>query len=364
VRRILISGYYGWRNTGDDALLAASAWGVRRSFGPAVEIAATAPEIPTFPGSAAIRPTIPRVQRFRGEVRLKRAWAALHAGSFVFGGGSVFHTAAQLEFLTRLLRLSGKGPHVAAGVSLGPFRSVADERACARLLRRLRFVGLRDRASAEIAGALAPDVETRLTFDVAALVSLLEGAPTTHGTRRGIGLALCENERDRDEARDRRRRDRITAMLSRLAREVEEEVVFIDFNGDTERGDRGMHADLAARAAELGMRVRSIRYDSRPLEVLRRIGSLRAIVAMRLHAAVFGYLTGTATLLLSYHPKCIGWSEQVGLPPACVHDSTDFDVAAVAEELRLATSGRAHAPALPVAEAQRRALLNFPDVRE
>lgn len=362
MRRVLISGYYGVQNTGDDALLAASAWGARLAFGSSLAIAATASRLPIFPGSSSIRPATPAAQRFRGEARLRRAWEAFRAQSFLFGGGSVFHTAEQLNLVRRLLDLSGGGPHLAAGVSLGPFRSVADERACARVLRRLRFVGLRDQESHEMARALAPGIESRLTFDVAPLIARLDGAPTRPAIRRGIGFALCENEGDRsDREGDLQRRERIASVLSILKSDFDEEVVFIDFNGDPQRGDLEVHADLAARARNLRIPVRRVTYDPHPLEMLRTVAGLRAIVAMRLHAAVFAFLTGVPTVMLSYHPKCVGWANQVGLPTA-PQDSKTFDVRAVADQLMTAVQGQAPAPALSVAAAEERALLNFPDL--
>lgn len=362
MRRVLISGFYGESNSGDDALLAASTWGARRAFGADVALAATAAWIPRFPGSDAVRPTVRSSQRFRGEERLRRAWTALRAHSFVFGGGSVFHTAEQLDRLRRLLALSGPGPHLAAGVSLGPFGAVADERACARLLRQLRFVGLRDRASAAIAAALAPDVESRLTFDLAPLVLHLVAPAPAPAARRGVGLALCENERRRDPARDARRRERLVALACALSRRLDDELVLLDFNGAGDWGDHPVHAEVSARARAAGARVRHRAYDPRPLEVLREVASLRGIVTMRLHAAVFAYLASTPTVMLSYHPKCGGWSEQIGLPARLVHDSTAFEPDVVADALVGAVEGRVGGATLPVAAALERAALNFPEL--
>jgi hypothetical protein len=75
---------------------------------------------------------------------------ALGVKTIVFGGGSIFHTARDLKRKIGLLKLSGKGPHYAVGVSLGPFRDRASEACCAELLKRLSFVGLRDQESVDI----------------------------------------------------------------------------------------------------------------------------------------------------------------------------------------------------------------------
>jgi len=104
---VLLAGYYGMRNSGDDALLAATAWGVRRYLRPR-RIRATASRVPDIPGAQEIHPVL-TVSRVRG-VNLLRTWfAALRSNQVLFGGGSVFHSMESLMRATWLLRLSGRG---------------------------------------------------------------------------------------------------------------------------------------------------------------------------------------------------------------------------------------------------------------
>lgn len=361
--RVLLSGYYGFKNTGDDVLLAASAWGARRSYGAEIGLAAKASALPVFPGSGLIRAAYPAVQRWRGEHRIRLWLEALRSRAIVFGGGSVFHTTARLAHVENLLRLAGRGPHLAAGVSIGPFRSIAEERACARVLGRLAFLGLRDAESAALARALAPHVQSRLTFDLAPLLLLLEnGSLEPPAARRGLGIALCDHERftNGDIRREALRRERLAAVLRAIDRDLFDELVLVDFNGHPELGDRRIHAEILAMAREAGIPARHEPYDPRPLAVLRTVAGLRAMLAMRLHACVFGFLARTPSVILSYHPKSHGWAEQIGAPPSLVHDSVDFDPREIARVVELALQGRAPAPALSVETAVERARLNFP----
>jgi polysaccharide pyruvyl transferase WcaK-like protein len=363
--RVLLKGYYGFRNTGDDALCAASAWGARSAFGAGAALTMVGSTVPTFPGSERVTPAFRSAGRWRGEARIRTWVAAFRARAVLFGGGSVFHTAARLREVERLLRISGPGPHLAAGVSIGPLRSVADERACAGVLRRLAFLGLRDRESAEIAAALAPNVPSRLTFDLAPLLLALdERAARPPAARRGLGVAICDYERftGGDLRRETLRRARVADLLRALDRELVDEIVFLDFNGHPDNGDAGVHGELRARIADRGIPVRTVPYDPSPLAVLEAVASLRAIVAMRLHAAVFGYLARTPTVILAYHPKCRGWAEQAGVAPSMVHDSVEFDPAEVARAVSEALLGRAPPPSLPVPVAVERARLNFPSM--
>jgi len=136
------------------------------------------------------------------------------------------------------------------------------------------------------------------------------------------------------------------------------ERVLIDFNGHPVRGDATIHAEIAAHAA-CRFRVVHLPYNSNPLDVLRRIGSLRALVAMRLHAAVFGYMTSTPTVFLSYHPKCDDWAMEAGFPSGQLLSSVDFDPAFAAEILTAALGGSFQLPTLELAEAQRLAAENW-----
>lgn len=361
--RVLLKGYYGFQNTGDDALFAAAAWGAPRSYGEHAALVAVGGGIPRFPGSGRVRPAYPAVRRWRGEARARVWFEALRSDAVVFGGGSVFHSSERLRDVELLLRLSGRGPHLAAGVSIGPFRSVADERACARVLRRLAFIGLRDGESAALARALAPGVPSALTFDLAPL--LLAHADPAAGAglpRRGVGLALCDYERytGGDERREAARRARVVEVMRALGRSGVDELVLVDFNGDRRFGDARIHAEVRAACGDLAIPVRHVAYDPAPLAVLQTVAGLRAMVAMRLHAAVFGFLARTPTVILAYHPKCLGWAVEAGVAPSMVHDSAEFDPSAVVSAVTLALAGRAPAPALPVAAAVDRAKLNFP----
>jgi len=361
---VLLAGYYGMRNTGDDALFAATAWGVRHYLRPR-RIWATAAGIPDIPGAQDIRPVLTPASRVRG-VNLLRTWfAALRSGQVIFGGGSVFHSLESLMRATWLLKLSGKGPHVAMGVATGPFTSNKVERLCIKLLKRLHFVGVRDNRSYDFIRSVAPGVCCRRTFDLALLLPCLSEPglaplPTGSPARRGLGLALCDYERylGQDTAPEAVRRQRIKALLDHLDPSAVEELVLIDFNGHPVRGDAPIHAEIASHAARR-FRIVHLPYHPNPLQVLRQIAGLRALVAMRLHAAVFGYMTATPTVFLSYHRKCDDWASEAGFPSGQLFDSVDFDPAPVAGVVTAALSGSFQSPTLSVAEAQRLAGENW-----
>lgn len=350
-------------NTGDDALLAAACWGARK-FLNADRIWATAPTVPLIDGAELIRPVYIHSPRFQGENGLRAYARALCVDNVVFGGGSVFHTARDMKSKIKFLKLAGRGPHVAVGVGVGPFASKEDEQACAELLKRLDFVGLRDRESLNVVKAIAPDVRSVKTFDLAPLLlriaDIAGNTRIVRSPRRGIGLALCDYERyvGGDTTREVARREKIRKFLELLVPEIAEELVLIDFNGHPYYGDRRLHEEIANYAAGR-FRVRHVPYVADPLSALREIASLRAMVAMRLHAAVFAFLAETPTIILSYHPKCLGWAEDVGMNRDLIFDSVVFDPEQLAYVVHRGVEGDTPAPALSPAEAEGFALQNW-----
>lgn len=368
---MLLAGYYGMDNSGDDALLAVSNWGVKTYFN-SDRIYATAKFIPRFSGSESIIPIFTPVTRFRGENRLRGYIYPTISRQIIFGGGSVFHSSPDLRAKLNMLKLSGKGPHAALGVSIGPFRDSCAEKTCAEVLKRLSFIGLRDQESLEIARAICPDVRAEKTFDLAPLLPRSAGLSIesfdSNKERRGLGFALCNHDRyiTGDDKPDTCRKNNIIQMLNNMSsddlKDIEE-IVLIDFNGNSDSGDHQLHADIAK---SLGTRfsIRHLKYSSDPVKVLRTISGLRAIVAMRLHAAVFAYLTHTPAIILSYHPKCIGWASEIGLSKELLFDSNNFNRDQLTRIILETMSGRVDRPTLNPSVAESLSLKNWEWVNE
>ncbi len=233
----LLIGYYGERNTGDDALCAVTAWGMRKFF-PTMRLYSYSARLPQLYGCEVI-PALAE-KRFPGHNMLRMAWLTRRLHQVVFGGGSFLFSAASLNYWGRFLDHVKSARHFAVGASFGPFTHRDDELACAGFLRRLAFVGLRDEVSYARVRALCPDLHAELTFDLAPLLLPAMGkrAQPTPAPRRGLGIALCHYERyvGGDVAREGQRVARVAKRsASPRAGEIDE-VVLIDFNGHPRLG--------------------------------------------------------------------------------------------------------------------------------
>ena len=355
----LLIGYYGMQNTGDDMLMAAAAEGARHRYR-SQHIAATGARGSLALKSQQLTAVQSRKQRFRGQDRLLKYWAASRSHHIVIGGGSVFHTAKDIEQKYHYLKLANGNEHRAVGVGLGPFKDIAAEKACAKFLNACAFTGLRDRSSLEIARSIAPNANTALTFDLAPGLASQPVFQSALATQRdnAIGVALCPVERLAGNEEAEKKRNQILAeALTQCHRESGVEVRLIDFNGHPTLGDNQVHRDLIDRLGNTPYQI--IHYNSDPFEALRQISKLAMILAMRLHAAIFAYLSSTPSICLNYHSKCDNWCKDIGQSPRFSFDSKQIEKEELTSVIYQVQNDKYIHPQLQIVDAEKMALKNW-----
>jgi len=365
VRRALLVGYYGLRNTGDDALLAVAAWGAKRYLG-CDEIFATAGVIPATYG-ISVRPLYARTSSFPLQYRLLylqnfiREYLFLaRPSSIIFGGGSNLHSRAYLESRLALVKRT-PGPHSAVGVSIGPFRDARAEKACANLLNHFAFVGVRDPASYERVRRIAPDTPVKQTFDLSVLLPLVTKTDTEGISRLdgSLGIAMC-NCRRISGVDDEMHRIRAVAEAVRktAVTGLINEVVLFDFNGQAHYGDTKVSNSVAALLRGT-VPVRRVTYTPDPASALEAMAHLKGVLAMRMHSAIFAFCTATPFVMLTYHEKCHELADVIGLPSELRHESWNLQVDALRRSIELILNDGAPTASLPVEKAVDMALSNW-----
>ena len=310
-----IVGYYGMQNTGDDALLAAAIQGVKSFFGhERVLVSSNAKEV-TFDSTidvARLRST----PRFLGQNRLIHYANAMRSKQVVFGGGSVLHSARDLDLKRHLIALTSEKKGYALGVGIEAFKTVEDEKACTRFLNACEVVATRDRASYDLATSIAPNANITEAFDLAPMIATAN-ASTTSVVRKGIAINLCPLVTDAMGTRDKASEVKLIKALAQAVQhlwyQTKEDVTLISFNGHQVHGDDGL---LVRLQREIGHRVpvRFVGYNPNPFNALSLMREFKVVVGMRLHCNVFAYLAKTPSVSLHYHPKSEAWSNQIGVP--------------------------------------------------
>ncbi len=359
-----LCGYYGMRNSGDDALLLATARGARQYLG-AETLTVTTPNPIKLPEMQAFEPTLVAEPSFRGENRFRQCFSALGSKHVIFGGGSVLHCARDIQTKRLMMKLAGRGPHLALGVGVGPFASTKAERECKKFLQTCAFVGVRDQQSLAIAQDLAPDAAIELTFDLAPMLGpdlkQPQSAEHAHDTvgRRGIGVALCpvESLQGNDEI-EHARLAKIASALREIYVQTGEPIFLFGLNGHATLGDERINHRLMS-LIPADTPVFSLPYDPNPLRVMNRLGRLKALVSMRLHGSILAFMTDTPVISLAYHSKCEGWSEQVGMPADYRLDATCFSSSVLATSVIDGLHNGFAAATMRPSEAKMRASINF-----
>ncbi|WP_440873948.1 polysaccharide pyruvyl transferase family protein [Thalassotalea sp. PLHSN55] len=354
-------GYYGMRNSGDDALMYACAWGAKNRLDcETTKIGLYGEHQRQTP--ATHQQNLQHKQAFSGQNRLNHYQAAIQSKRIIFGGGAVLHSESDINLKRHLMKLSGSNNSLALGVSIGPFQSLAAEKSCAKFLNECRFTGVRDQASLEIATSIAPQANVKKTFDLAPLLLCYNQALKTQVKRKGIALSLCSVAispmGDVNEKAELARIEKFCQLIIRLYRNTGEPITLVEFNGHEQLGDWKINQAILARLpADIEVNVQY--YHPDPITVLNSLAQYKAVISMRLHGAILGYLADTPVMSLNYHEKCQGWCEQIGMPKELQSSLIDLDINQIANTLEHGLSEGFAQPLMPTSTALKQALGNW-----
>lgn len=306
--RIVVAGYYGHDNAGDEAIAEAVVHALR-SLAPDAHITVMSGN----PERTRARLGVEAAHRFSPR-QVLAALARCHL--LVFGGGSLlqdvtsFRSLLYYQALLALALLLGRPVAIYAN-GLGPIRSRLGRLFTGFLLRRARLVSLRDRDSWEEARRLGVR-DAVLTADPAFLLSP-SPAEELAAIRRAEGWDTLPRPRvgvaPRPWPASPRFVGELAAALDTLARQGIT-VVFLPM-----QYPQDMTAIAQVRAA---MREPSCVLTGRytPGQLLALAGELDLVIGMRLHALIFAVAAGVPVVGVSYDPKVESFLAEVGCPQA------------------------------------------------
>jgi polysaccharide pyruvyl transferase WcaK-like protein len=309
-RPLVLVGYYGMRNFGDDLFVSLIS-GLRPRMDRSAPLWIVAPPLPG-PRPPGSRFLVPR--------RLAKAWrshglrgSALRLGvnlfaatagqTLVLGGGSVLTAVdgvrAQQFRLRHLLRVRR---WVALGVSVGPvardMRQDVDD-----LLGVLDTLVVRDERSAADSGR-----PNELGGDLAALIPSSCLAPDTSFPRHGIVYAPKQSW---------------TADVQRIlvdpiaahAAATGTAVTVLALNCHEQDGDLAACATAADLFRRSGIPAQQLSYEELGLRAtVQALASARSVVTGRLHGGIVSFVSGTPFVLLSDTTKMDDFLDDIGQP--------------------------------------------------
>lgn len=310
--RTVILGYYGFANTGDEALLEAIAAALRRRR-PDLEIAV----LTAGRRGAAPVPGATAVDRWR-PVAVARALRA--ADLLIAGGGTLLQDRTSLRSLAYyvgvilLARQMGRKVMLYAN-GLGPLGTDAGRWLARQALEAADAVTLRDRRSLADLQVLFPDLagKARLTADPALCLTPDEGGPGEEAVpdllasaglapgRRFVAACVRPWEGVPYEAP-------LAAALDAAAARHGLATVFLPMQVPRDVAASRRVMDRMRTEAHLLERVLA------PRRFMAVLGRAQAVAAMRLHAAVLAAALHLPALGIAYDPKVEGVVADLGLP--------------------------------------------------
>lgn len=306
--KVVISGYYGFANAGDEALLTAIISSLHETI-PDVEIT-------VITGNCAMTRAnhdVHAVHRFNlwGIIRALRQCHIL-----ISGGGSLLQdvtSARSLYYYLGIMQLALwlHKPVMLYAQGIGPVRRPTARQAVRKVLQHVAMIAVRDADSAQELAAMGvtappiivtadavlsmPPVETTIGL------SILREAGITD-TRRRVGIAV------RNWQNLSAYKDAIAKAADELQQQYDCHIVFVpmQYPADVSAGE-----DIGKRMKGKAT-VLSKAYDT--VEFMSLLGCMDVVIANRLHALIFASLMNVPVTAISYDPKIDSFMNSIGEP--------------------------------------------------
>ncbi len=313
---ILISGYYGFDNIGDESILRTLVTSLRERI-PDCSLTVLSHD----PAATREKYGVEAVERMSP---LAIARAVRRCDMLISGGGSLLQDVTSSKSLhyylaiIRFAQLLGKKVFIYSQ-GIGPIEKDADRRATARALRRADGIVVRDERSAALLAEIGvpaervvitadPVIRMKKT-DRAVGETILRRAGVTQDGRPVVGWAIRERNRD----------SRFVAEVLRSIRWLKEtynaQSVLIPFHYE-EDGEVCRH--IASQLPDDTAVCLDEKYLSE--DMLSIIGCMDLLVGVRLHSLIYAAIMGVPLIGISYDPKCTAFLNSVGLDKLSTRD--------------------------------------------
>ena len=305
---ILISGYYGFDNIGDESILRTLITSLREKI-PDCRLTVLSHN----PASTREKYGVEAVERMSPGAILR---AVRQCDMLISGGGSLLQDVTSSKsihyylFIIRLAKLLGKKVFIYSQ-GIGPIDHAFNRRATARALKKADGIVVRDERSAKLLEQIGlPQERIVITADPVIRMKrpdrtvgreILARAGIKKDGRLTVGWAIREKNRDSTFVRE------ITECIRWLRENYDAESVLIPFHYEEDREVCSVIAERTNGAAKC----LSEKYLSE--DMLSIIGNMDVLVGVRLHSMIYAAIMGVPIIGVSYDPKCTAFLNSVGL---------------------------------------------------
>ena len=320
--RILLKGYYGYRNSGDDGLLNGVVYGLQKIFKTAKFTILSKEPVKIISGIKV---------NFVKSTKLWVAKEILKNDCLVYGGGGIFqdNVDSEIKALKRRLKLIRFAKFLRkkvffVSISIGPLHTKEGMKLSKQILQQANFISVRDLASYCWLQENKITVLFLKIFDITILLKDFCNrgqSISCRGQTETLGISLMSlSVLGRIQKFDEIMLNSLANVVNELLEENQtlQIKIFVFHDGDESvYGDRNI-CEQFYRLLEKKNRVIFVDYDPDVIHLLEEITSCHAFVGMRLHAGIYAYITAVPFILVDYHPKCLGFAKEVDLPQMAI----------------------------------------------
>ena len=302
MKNLLLAGYLGAGNLGDDAVMLGLVHGLGGA-GYSVTVLSGAPEethrLYGFPSVA------------RRDKKLIEA-AILKCDALVFPGGSIFQDSSSMMSptyyadLVETAKKHGKKV-VLVGQGIGPLNGFIGKGASRKALNMADGITVRDPMALQALKDLGVTKPARMAADSAFLLPVPRLVEEGGYGLQGMKTVAIAPRPVKEKGRD------VAGLFGELCKLLYQAgtmptLVPMDRNEDIPLVD--------AISKAQGGRVPDLRKIVTPMEVQQRLARMDAVLAMRLHAGILAATVGVPPLMVSYDPKVTAFAKGLNLGPA------------------------------------------------
>lgn len=304
---IVISGYYGYSNAGDEAMLSAMI-DVLTEFDPQAHITV----ISGNPEDTKKRHGVDSVHRFH---LLKISRALRRCDLLISGGGSLLQDVTSWRSLyyylsiVAMAKAFGK-PVMLYAQGIGPLRGENARRAMRIIGNRVDMITVRDEGSKRELhrlGVVRPYIE--VTADpVLAIHPVSRNLGKTILAKNGVRKKkpiIAFAVREWDSKHDYKKV--LAEVTDRICEEIDAQVIFLpmQYPGDVEAAKRIRNKSRHKKGIFL-------EDEYTTTELLSLVGNVDLLIGIRLHALIFAGVMNVPMIGISYDPKIDRFMESVG----------------------------------------------------
>lgn len=301
---LLLSGYFGSGNIGDDAIMLGFVQGLGTTTH-SIEVLSGAPEetYRLYGLRAVARREMDKVKD-----AIERCDALVFPGGSIFQDVTSFGSVAYYAQLVKIAKSKGKKV-ILLGQGIGPLKGFLGKRAALTAFNMVDAIAVRDPQSVTTLKDLGVKVQPRITADAA---FMLPPPPENDnqqgfnvGNMKSVGISVRPHGKNKEVIQ-------LFGELTRLLFQNNYMPVLIEM-------DKNEDGPLILEIAKSqGGKIPDLRKLQTPMQLQQRLSRMDAVIGMRLHAGILAATVGIPPLMVSYDPKVSAFAKmlEIGAAPA------------------------------------------------